>query len=287
MKKYMAMATALCLALSLAACGGSSSSSSAASAPASSAAVSSEAASSEASSSAASGEVTTVVSGKLTMSTNAAFPPYEMTTDDGSFEGIDVEIAGAIADKLGLELQIDDMDFDASLLAVQQGKSDMVMAGVTVNEERLAVMDFSDSYATGIQVVIVPEDSDIASIDDLEGKLIGTQRGTTGYLYCSDTPENGGYGEDAVVAYDDGLTAVQALMNGQVDCVVIDNAPAQSFVESNPGLKILDTEFAVEDYAIGVNKGNTALLDAINTALAELTEDGTIQTIVDKYIPAE
>ena len=283
MKKYMAMATALCLALSLAACGGSSSSSSAASAPASSAAVSSEAASSEA----ASGEVTTVVSGKLTMSTNAAFPPYEMTTDDGSFEGIDVEIAGAIADKLGLELQIDDMDFDASLLAVQQGKSDMVMAGVTVNEERLAVMDFSDSYATGIQVVIVPEDSDITSIDDLEGKLIGTQRGTTGYLYCSDTPENGGYGEDAVVAYDDGLTAVQALMNGQVDCVVIDNAPAQSFVESNPGLKILDTEFAVEDYAIGVNKGNTALLDAINTALAELTEDGTIQTIVDKYIPAE
>ncbi|MCF2557752.1 transporter substrate-binding domain-containing protein [Fournierella massiliensis] len=287
MKKYMAMATALCLALSLAACGGSSSSSSAASAPASSAAASSEAASSEASSSAASGEVTTVVSGKLTMSTNAAFPPYEMTTDDGSFEGIDVEIAGAIADKLGLELQIDDMDFDASLLAVQQGKSDMVMAGVTVNEERLAVMDFSDSYATGIQVVIVPEDSDIASIDDLEGKLIGTQRGTTGYLYCSDTPENGGYGEDAVVAYDDGLTAVQALMNGQVDCVVIDNAPAQSFVESNPGLKILDTEFAVEDYAIGVNKGNTALLDAINTALAELTEDGTIQAIVDKYIPAE
>ena len=287
MKKYMAMATALCLALSLAACGGSSSSSSAASAPASSAAASSEAASSEASSSTASGEVTTVVSGKLTMSTNAAFPPYEMTTDDGSFEGIDVELAGAIADKLGLELQIDDMDFDASLLAVQQGKSDMVMAGVTVNEERLAVMDFSDSYATGIQVVIVPEDSDITSIDDLEGKLIGTQRGTTGYLYCSDTPENGGYGEDAVVAYDDGLTAVQALMNGQVDCVVIDNAPAQSFVESNPGLKILDTEFAVEDYAIGVNKGNTALLDAINTALAELTEDGTIQAIVDKYIPAE
>ena len=287
MKKYMAMATALCLALSLAACGGSSSSSSAASAPASSAAASSEAASSEASSSTASGEVTTVVSGKLTMSTNAAFPPYEMTTDDGGFEGIDVELAGAIADKLGLELQIDDMDFDASLLAVQQGKSDMVMAGVTVNEERLAVMDFSDSYATGIQSIIVPEDSDITSIDDLEGKLIGTQRGTTGYIYCSDTPENGGYGEDAVVAYDDGLTAVQALMNGQVDCVVIDNAPAQSFVESNPGLKILDTEFAVEDYAIGVNKGNTALLDAINTALAELTEDGTIQAIVDKYIPAE
>ena len=147
-------------------------------------------------------------------------------------------------------------------------------------------MDFSDSYATGIQVVIVPEDSDIASIDDLEGKLIGTQRGTTGYIYCSDTPENGGYGEDAVVAYDDGLTAVQALMNGQVDCVVIDNAPAQSFVESNPGLKILDTEFAVEDYAIGVNKGNTALLDAINQILDPLVADGTFDQFFVKHVEA-
>ncbi|NLF34939.1 MAG: transporter substrate-binding domain-containing protein, partial [Clostridiales bacterium] len=164
------------------------------------------------------------------MSTNAKFPPYEMTNDAGGFEGIDVEVAQAIAEKLGLELQIDDMGFTAALEAAQQGKSDMVMAGVTVTDERLLVMDFSDSYATGIQVVIVTEDSDIASIDDLEGKQIGTQMGTTGYLYCSDTPENGGYGEDAVTAYDNGITAVQALMNGQVDCVVIDNAPAQAFV---------------------------------------------------------
>lgn len=207
-----------------------------------------------------------------------------MTTDSGDFEGIDVEIAGAIADKLGLELQIDDMDFDAALLAVQQGKSDMVMAGVTVTDERKAVMNFTDSYANGIQSVIVPEDSDIVSIDDMEGKLIGTQAGTTGYIYCSDTPENGGFGEDNVIAYDNGITAVQALMNGQVDCVVIDNAPAQEFVKANPGLKILDTEYANEDYAIGVNKDNTALLDAINGALAELKADGTVDSIVAKYI---
>ena len=232
--------------------------------------------------------LTTVEEGKLIMSTNAQFPPYEMVADDGSFEGIDVEVAQAIADKLGLELEIDDMDFDAALLAAQNGKSDMVMAGVTVNEERLQVMDFSDSYANGVQVVIVTEDSDIATVDDLaNADKIGTQRGTTGYICCSDTPENGGYGEDHVTAYDDGATAVQALLNGQVDAVVIDNAPAQEYVKANPGLKILDTEFANEEYAIGVSKGNESLLNAINGALAELEADGTLQSIIDKYIPAE
>ena len=228
------------------------------------------------------GTLTTVTEGVLTMSTNAAFPPYEMTNDAGEYEGIDVEIAQAIADKLGLELKIDDMDFDAALMAAQNGKSDMVMAGVTVTDERLKVMDFSDTYAEGIQSIIVPEDSDIATADDLSGKAIGTQRGTTGYIYCTDD-----FGEENVIAYDDGLTAVQALNNGQVDAVVIDNAPAQEFVAANPGLKILDTAYAQEDYAIGVAKGNTQLLDAINGALEELQADGTLQAIVDKYITAE
>lgn len=234
-------------------------------------------------------ELTTVTEGKLTMSTNATFPPYEMLADDGSFEGIDVEVAGAIAEKLGLELQIDDMSFDAALLAVQgdSPKADIVMAGVTVTEDRQLVMNFSDSYATGIQVVIVKEGSDIKSIDDLEGKKIGTQMGTTGYIYCSDTPENGGYGEENVIAYDSGITAVQALVNGQVDCVVIDNEPAQAYVKANAGLSILDTEFSNEDYAIGINKGNACLLAAVNAAMAELKADGTFQNIVDKYIPAE
>ena len=285
MKKITALLLGAAMVLSLAACGGTASSSEAAS---SSEGASSEAASSEATSEAAATEVTTVEPGKLIMTTNAAFPPYEMTTDDGDYEGIDVEIAGAIADKLGLELVIDNKDFDAALLAVQGGEAaDMVMAGVTVTDERKAVMDFTDSYASGVQVVIVPEDSDIASIDDMQGKMIGVQRGTTGDLYCSDTVENGGFGAENVTPYPDGLTAVQALMNGQVDCVVIDNAPAQEFVEANPGLKILDTEYANEDYAIGVAKGNTQLLDALNTAIAELKADGTIQSILDKYISAE
>ena len=237
---------------------------------------------------AASGELVTVEEGKLIMSTNAAFPPYEMTTDDGSFEGIDVEVAGAIAEKLGLELEIMDVAFNAALTAVQTGQSDIAMAGITVNPERQEAMDFSDSYATGVQVVIVKEDSTIQSIDDLaNAEMIGCQADTTGYIYCSDTPENGGYGEDHVTAYDTGALAVMALVNGQVDAVVIDNEPAKAFVEQNEGLKILDTEFAVEDYAIAVAKGNTALLDAINAAMAELKADGTFQAIVDKYITAE
>ena len=287
MKKLTALMLSSAMMLSLAACGGSASTETVSSEAASSEVASSEAASSEAASteeaaSADAAAVTTVNAGKLTMSTNAAFPPYEMTTDSGDFEGIDIEVAGAIAEKLGLELQVDDMDFDAALLAAQNGKSDMVMAGVTVTDERLKVMDFSDTYAEGIQSIIVPEDSDIATADDLSGKAIGTQRGTTGYLYCTDD-----FGEENVIAYDDGLTAVQALNNGQVDAVVIDNAPAQEFVAANPGLKILDTAYAQEDYAIGVAKGNTQLLDAINGALEELQADGTLQAIVDKYITAE
>ena len=222
----------------------------------------------------------TIEKGKLLMSTNAAFPPYEMTTDDGGFEGIDVEIAGAIAKKLDLELVIDDMDFDAALLAVQQGKSDIVMAGVSVTDDRLLVMNFSDSYATGVQVVIVKEGSDV-TMDNLGEKQIGTQRGTTGYIYASDD-----YGDDHVTAYDNGATAIKALQNGQVDCVIIDNAPAQEFVAANPGLTILDGAWVEEEYAIGMNKDNTELVEAVNKALAELSADGTIQSIIDKYISA-
>ena len=277
MKKLTALMLSSAMMLSLAACGGSASTETV-----SSEAASSEAVSTEEAASADAAAVTTVNAGKLTMSTNAAFPPYEMTTDSGELEGIDIDVAAAVAEKLGLELQVDDMDFDAALLAAQNGKSDMVMAGVTVTDERLKVMDFSDTYAEGIQSIIVPEDSDIATADDLSGKTIGTQRGTTGYLYCTDD-----FGEENVIAYDNGLTAVQALNNGQVDAVVIDNAPAQEFVAANPGLKILDTAYAQEDYAIGVAKGNTQLLDAINGALEELQDDGTLQAIVDKYISAE
>ncbi len=280
MKKLAALLLALCMALALCACSSGDSTPTPTAAP-SEAGEPSAAPSAEASEPAQGGAAfTTVEEGKLTMSTNAAFPPYEMTTDSGEFEGIDVEIAAAIAEKLGLELDILDTDFDSALLAVNQGKSDMVMAGVSVTDDRLLVMDFSDTYATGIQVVIVKEGSDV-TLDNLGEKMIGVQKGTTGWQYCTDD-----YGEEHVTAYDNGLTAVQALVSGKVDCVVIDNAPAQEFVKANDGLAILDTEYANEDYSIGVDKGNAALLDAINGALKELIADGTVQRIIDTYIPA-
>lgn len=285
MKKFLALTLALVLCLGmLSACGTSGSSAEAsASAPVAEASAPETAAPAEAAGSAEApaGELPTITEGVLTMSTNAAFPPYEMTTDDGGFEGIDVEIAQAIADKLGLKLQIDDVDFDAALLAVQQGKSDIVMAGVTVNDDRLAVMDFSDSYATGVQVIVTKEGSDV-TLDNLGDHMIGTQRATTGNIYCTDD-----YGEDHVTAYDNCLTAAQALNNGQIDCIVIDSAPADELVKANPGFQVLDTEYVTEDYAIGMAKGNTALVSAVNQALKELTDDGTVQKIVDKYITAE
>lgn len=229
----------------------------------------------------ADGSFTTVTDGVLTMGTNAAFPPYEFYEGD-EIVGIDAEIAAALAEKLGLTLEIVDMDFSSIVTAVQTGKIDVGIAGMTVTEERLENVNFTTSYATGVQVIIVKEDSDITSVDDLEGKLIGVQEGTTGHIYCSDD-----YGEENVIASTNGATAVQALVQGKVDCVVIDKQPALSFVEANEGLKILDTEYVVEDYAIAVSKDNQALTDAMDAALVEMINDGTVQAILDKYITAE
>ena len=305
MKKIASLlAAVMLLTATLAGCGNSGSSSSttdtssaSSTASQSSAAEDSSAAEGETSSEASATEagdyreVTTLEEGKLIMATNPQFPPSELVSDGEGFngtgfEGIDVEIASAIADKLGLELQIDDMDFDSALVAVQNDAADVVLAGLSYSEERDEVLDFTDSYATGVQVVIVKEGSDV-TMDNLGEKMIGTQRGTTGYIYASDTPENGGYGEDHVSAYDNGATAVQALVNGQVDAVIIDEAPAKEFVAANEGLTILPGNWVEEQYCAAVNEGNTELLNAINTALNELMDDGTVQEILDKYITAE
>lgn len=226
-------------------------------------------------------EETDATGGTLKMATNAAFPPYEFY-EGQEIVGIDAEIAKLIADKLGMELVIEDMEFDSVLLAVPSGKADIGMAGLTVDETRLVSMDFSTPYATGKQVIIVPEGSEIASPDDLKGKKIGVQLSTTGDIYCSDE-----FGEEAMDRYSKGADAVVALIQGKVDAVVIDNEPAKVFVAENEGLKILETEYAVEDYAIAIAKGNTSLLKQINAALAELTASGDIQTIIDKYISAQ
>lgn len=271
-KKIVALVAAAAMVFSMAACGSTTDNSSDAKDNTSAAAESTDNSSD---------------SDTLVMATNATFPPYEYV-DGEEYKGIDIEISQAIADAMGKKLVVDDMDFDSIIPAITTGKADMSLAGMTVTDERKESVDFSDSYATGVQVIIVPEDSDITGPDDLANdKMIGVQQGTTGHIYCSDTPEHGGYGEDHVTAYPNGASAIQALLTGKVDAVVIDNEPAKAFVAENEGLKILDTEYVTEDYAIAVQKGNTELLDQINETLAKLKADGTLQSIIDKYIKAE
>lgn len=218
----------------------------------------------------------------LYMATEGTFPPYEYYDGD-KLVGIDVEVAGAIAEKLGMKLEVVDIAFDSIVSGVQAGKYDMGMAGMTVNEERLEQVNFSDSYSTGIQVVIVKEGGKVQSLDDMgaEGVIIGTQSGTTGFMYASSD-----FGDEKVKGFTKTTDAVAALINGQVDCVMLDNEPAKALVAANPdaGLSILDTAYTVEDYAIAINKQNTDLLNQVNTALAELKADGTLQGIIDKYI---
>ena len=276
MKKFLTLILALALTASLAACGNSNT-------PASSSG------SGSAGSAAGSGDAsfTTAVDGVLSMATEATFPPYEYYDGD-TIVGIDVEIAQAIADKLGLELQVTDIAFDSIIPGVQTGKYDIGLAGMTVTDERLEQVNFTDSYATGIQVVIVGPNSSITSVDDLfaEGAshVVGTQTGTTGFIYATSDIQDAGLGEFKSFAKT--TDAVEALKNGQVDCVILDNQPAQALVAANAdaGLSILDTEYAVEDYAAAVSKDNAALTEAINGALKELIADGTVQTILDKYI---
>ena len=279
MKKILAMLLAAMMIISLAACGGND-------APAEE--ETTDDAVVEESTEGTESTLPTAVEGVLTMATNAAFPPYEYI-EGGAIVGIDADIAAAIAEKLGLEIQIEDMEFDAIIEAVKSGKADIGLAGMTVTPDRAEEVNFTASYATGVQVVIVTEDSAITSVDDLfaEGasNVIGVQRNTTGDLYTTWDLEDAGLA--TIDRYSKGAEAVQALKTGKVDCVVIDNEPAKAFVAEVEGLKILDTEYILEEYAGAMNKDNAELFEAVNAALEELIADGTIQAIIDQYISAE
>ena len=242
-RKVMAIAMAACMAVSMTACGSSKTDET-------TAAANNEAA-----------------GGVLTMATNAEFPPYEFH-DSGEIVGIDVEIARAIAEKMGMTLEVEDIAFDSIIPEIQSGKADIGVAGMTVDEDRLQNVDFSDPYTTSSQVIIVQNDSEIAGPDDLAGKAIGEEQGST------------------VERYSKGFEAVQAMMQGKIDAVVIDQEPAKVFVSENEGIKILDEALTVEEYAIAIKKGNTELVEKVNSALAELKDSGELQKIIDKYISA-
>lgn len=272
MKKVIAVAAMAAMIVSITACGSKKTDTETTQAATEAVEAKTEAAATE--------ETTAETSGTLVMATNAEFPPYEFREGD-KIVGIDVEIAQAIADELGMELQIEDMQFDSIIAAVQSGKADMGVAGMTITEDRLASVNFSTPYTQAAQVIIVKEDSQVATPDDLTGKTIGVQLGTTGDIYAEDI-------EDATLdRYNKGFEAVQALLQDKVDAVIIDREPAKEFVEENEGLKILDEEFTVEDYAICMAKDNTELLDKVNTALAKLVESGKVEEIKAKYISAE
>ena len=230
-------------------------------------------------------QFTTIEEGKLIMATNAFFPPYEYYEGE-QIVGIDAEIAQAIAEKLGLELVINNMEFNSIITAVTTGAADMGLAGMTVTEERLQEVDFTISYASGVQSIIVKEGSSITTVDDLgaDGATfkIGVQLGTTGDIYASDE-----FGSERVTQYNNGNEAILALQKGDVDCVIIDNEPAKAFVAANAGLVVLDTAYAEEDYAACFAQDNDALLDAVNAAIEELITDGTIDAIIEKYIPTK
>ena len=217
----------------------------------------------------------------LTMGTNAFFPPYEYY-EGNEIVGIDAEIAAAIAEKLGMDLVIENMEFGAIITAITTGKVDIGMAGMTVTEDRLQSVNFSSTYATGVQAIIVKEDSEIADVDGLAGHTIGVQESTTGDIYCSDE-----FGDESVAKFKTGNDAVIALVTDKVDCVVIDIEPAKAYVAANEGLKVLDTPYAEEEYAIAMALDNTELLEKVNAALDELIADGTVAGILAKYISAD
>ena len=222
--------------------------------------------------------IETIDPGKLTISTSPDFQPFEYTDDNGNIVGIEPDMMKLICEKIGLELVMDAMDFDSALLAAQQGKSDAVVSGVTVTEDRKLVYDFTNTYITITQGIVSKEANNV-TMDTLKDQTIGVQRGTTGHIYAEDD-----FGEDSVVAYDTYTTVFQALMNDQVSCILMDDAVAKAYVAQNPGLVLNASTYEPENFAFGISKGNTALLDAVNKALDELIADGTVQKLIDQYM---
>ena len=284
-KKVLAITMAALMAASLTACGGGAKETTAAATTAEEKAEDTTAAESKDETSAEAAETEAAkeaAGGKLVMATNAEFPPYEYHDGD-AIVGIDAEIAKAIADELGMELEIEDIAFDSIIPEIVSGKADMGLAGMTVTEDRMQSVDFSDTYAKASQKIIVTEDSEIASPDDLKGVIVGVQLGTTGDIYVSDLEADG----TTVERYNKGFEAVQALSQGKIDAVVIDGEPARTFVAETEGVEILEESVTDEEYAIAVKKGNTELLEKINGALKTLKDNGTLDEIVAKYIKAE
>lgn len=297
MKKFAAAMLAGVMALSMTACGSSSNPTTAAAttaAPSTEAATTAATTAAEKNTDAATtaavdfSSVKTVSEGKLIVGTEAGFAPYEYLSGD-QVVGVDMDLAKAIADKMGLELEIQNMDFDGALAAVQQGKVDMVAAGVSIDPERSKVMDFSDNYVDSTEVVVVNAASPALSEptgEALKDKMVGVQQGNIADLWVSNT-ENTAPKE--VVRYTKFAQAAEDLKNGKIDCIVMDELPAKELVESSGGaLAILEGDpLFVDQYAIAVQKGNSDLQAAINVVIQELKDTGKLDEIIASHSTAK
>lgn len=258
MKKLLCLVLSITMALSAIACGTKNSSENAAS---------------------SNNQSTTTASKKLVMCTNAEFPPYEYH-DGSNIIGIDIDIIKKIGEMKGFEVEIMDIAFDACIPAVMNSKADFAMSGMTVTEDRKENVDFTHTYQTAIQNVIVPSDSTIKTIEDLKGKKIGVIEGYTGDLYATED-----FGEEYISRYHKNTDGFQSLKSGRIDAFIIDDQVAKALVAEDGGdYKILDSAYALEEYAIAVKKGNKEILDMLNSAIDEMKSNGELQKIIDKYI---
>lgn len=217
--------------------------------------------------------------GKIVMLTNAAFPPFEYLGDNNKPAGVDVELAQAIADELGVKLEVIDMDFDAIVTAIQSGQGDIGVAGMTNTEERRKSINFSIDYVSTTQMIIVQEGSAIQTADDLVGKTIGVQMGTTGDLFATDMIEGAN-----MMRFKTGPDAGLALQNGQIEAIVIDAMPAAQIAAAGAGLVVLEEPLTEEQYAIAIAKENTDLKEVVDKVLQKLLDDGTIDALIAKHL---
>lgn len=219
---------------------------------------------------------------ELVMGTNATFPPFEYVggADGNEVVGFDVDIAKAIAEKAGKKLRIEDMEFDTLLTALNAEKVDFTIAGMTITDKRKESIDFSAPYYEATQAIVVrKEDSSISGESDLTGKRISAQLGTTGNSIAKDYTDS-----DKIVAFNSCFEAIMELKNGKVDCMIIDEQPAQSFVKKNPDLELVSMDSDPEFYGIAVKKGNSELLEIINQTLEEMKADGSYDELISEHM---
>lgn len=288
MKRLLTLGLTLGMTFTLAACSNNTSGGTVMGSESSTSSTDSTEASSDSSPSSLTAEGLTVTEGVLTVATYAEFPPYATVTQgDGvsgtGFQGMDIALVAAMATELDLDIEIQNMDFAAAVTAVESGKADVVISGVTMGETAVGNLAYSDSYATAVQVMLVPEYGDIETIEDLDGLTIGAQEETAGYFYGSADREEGGFGAENMVTFASGSLAVDSLLLGKVSGVIMDKEGANAFLTDTAGLRMIALDYPTADYGLGVKQNNKDLLEVINAVLDSLETQGVLEDLTKTY----